>query len=79
MAAGKYQAAATVFRRAIEHEPLNESAHRELMTCWARLGETARAARHYSELTTLLAAQVGIRPAQETTALYEKLVADGKR
>ena len=27
-------------------------------------------------LTTLLAAQVGVRSARETTALYEKLVAD---
>ena len=68
-----YQAAVTVFRRAIEHEPLNESAHRELMTCWARLGETARAVRHYAELTALLRAQVGVPPAAETTALYERL------
>ena len=42
-AAGRYEAAVTAFRRAIEHEPLNEVAHRELMTCWAQLGETARA------------------------------------
>ena len=35
-AAGRHQAAVTAFRRAIEHEPLNESAHRELMTCWER-------------------------------------------
>ena len=75
MAAGRYQPAASLFRRAVEHEPLNESAHRELMTCWAKLGQTARAARHYAELTALLAAQVGVTPARETTALYEKLIA----
>lgn len=50
----------TAFRRAVEHEPLNESAHRELMTCWAQLGETARAVRHYTELTTLLRDAVGV-------------------
>jgi len=72
-AAGRHQAAVTAFRRVIEHEPLNESAHRELMACWAELGETARAVRHYSELTALLADQVGVRPATETTALYERL------
>lgn len=72
-AAGRYEAAVTAFRRAIEHEPLNELAHRELMTCWAQLGETARAVRHYTELTALLADQVGVRPADETTALYERL------
>jgi predicted ATPase/DNA-binding SARP family transcriptional activator len=73
-AAGRYQAAVTAFRRAIEHEPLNESAHRELMTCWERLGENARAARHYEELVTLLREQVGVPPAAETTELYRRLV-----
>ena len=77
MAAGNHQAAVTAFRRAIEHEPLNESAHRELMMCWAQLGETARAVRHYSELTALFKAQVGVPPAAETTALYERLAARG--
>jgi predicted ATPase/DNA-binding SARP family transcriptional activator len=72
-AAGRFQAAVTAFRRAIEHEPLNESAHRELMTCWERLGETARAVRHYEELAALLREQVGVPPATETTALYERL------
>lgn len=72
-AAGNHQAAVTAFRRAVEHEPLNESAHRELMTCWAQLGETARAVRHYTELTALLKERVGIPPSPETTALYENL------
>jgi predicted ATPase/DNA-binding SARP family transcriptional activator len=72
-AAGRYEGAITAFRRAIEHEPLNEVAHRELMTCWARLGQAARAVRHYTELAALLADQLGVRPAAETTALYERL------
>ena len=76
-AAGRYEAAVTAFRRAVEHEPLNEVAHRELMTCWAQLGESARALQHYRELVTLLADQVGVRPAAETTALYERLAGQG--
>jgi DNA-binding SARP family transcriptional activator len=72
-AAGRYQPAAAAFRRAIAHEPLNETAHRELMNCWARLGETARAVRHYGELAELLQEQVGVPPAAETTALYRRL------
>jgi DNA-binding SARP family transcriptional activator len=76
-AAGRHEAAVTTFRRAIEHEPLNEVAHRELMTCWAELGESARALRHYHELTALLAEQVGVRPAAETAALYERLGGQG--
>ena len=59
-AAGRHQAAAALFRRAVAHEPLNE---------------TARAIRHYEELVELLQAQVGVPPAAETTALYQKLVA----
>jgi predicted ATPase/DNA-binding SARP family transcriptional activator len=73
MAAGNHQAAVTAFRRATEHEPLNESAHRELMTCWSQLGETARAVRHYTELAALLKDRVGVPPATETTALYDRL------
>ena len=72
-AAGRYQSAAASFRRAVDHEPLNETAHRELMHCWVHLGETARAVRHYRELVELLQEQVGVRPAAETTALYRRL------
>jgi predicted ATPase/DNA-binding SARP family transcriptional activator len=75
VAAGRHQAAAACFRRAVAHEPLNESAHRELMTCWERLGETARAVRHYEELAQRLHDQLGVAPAPETTALYRKLAA----
>jgi predicted ATPase/DNA-binding SARP family transcriptional activator len=74
-AAGRHQAAAAAFRRAVAHEPLNESAHRELMNCWVRLGETARAVRHYQELVEVLRDQVGVAPAAETTALYGRLLA----
>jgi predicted ATPase/two-component SAPR family response regulator len=72
-AAGRYQPAAAAFRRAVTHEPLNETAHRELMSCWAHLGETARAVRHYKELVELLQQQVGVPPADETTALYRRI------
>ena len=74
VAAGRHQAAAASFRKAVAHEPLNESAHRELMTCWARLGETARAVRHYEELAGVLREQVGVAPAAETEALYRRLL-----
>jgi len=73
-AAGRHQAAATAFRRAVAHEPLNETAHRGLMEAWASLGETARAIRHYERLTELLAQQVGVPPSAETTALHQRLL-----
>jgi DNA-binding SARP family transcriptional activator len=43
------------------------------MNCWAHLGETARAVRHHEELVELLQEQVGVPPAAETTALYQRL------
>ncbi len=73
-AAGRHQAAVTVFRRAVSHEPLNESAHRELMMCWVSLGETARAVRHYHELADRLRDELHVPPAAETTALYRRLM-----
>jgi DNA-binding SARP family transcriptional activator len=72
-AAGRYRPAIVAFRRAVAHDPLNETAHRELMNCWVHLGETARAVRHYQELADLLQEQVGVPPAAETTALYRRL------
>jgi DNA-binding SARP family transcriptional activator len=75
-AAGRYQPAVAAFRRAVAHEPLNETAHRELMSAWAALGETARAVQHYAELTELLARQVGVPPSAETTALYQRLLGE---
>ena len=77
-AAGRHQQAAAAFRRLIAHEPLNETGHRELMSAWATLGETARAVAHYTELSDLLAAQVGVPPAAETTALYRRLLRTGQ-
>jgi DNA-binding SARP family transcriptional activator len=43
------------------------------MNCWVRLGETARAVRHYRDLAELLQEQLGVPPAAETTALYQQL------
>src|ERR1039458_8849894 len=74
VAAGRYGPAAVAFRRLVAHEPLNETAHRELMSCWQHLGETARAVRHYEDLVRLLEEQVGVPPAAETTALYRRLL-----
>ena len=74
VAAGRAGPAAVAFRRAVAHEPLNETAHRELMSCWERLGETPRAVQHYQDLVELLKDQVGVPPSDETTALYRRLL-----
>jgi DNA-binding SARP family transcriptional activator len=39
------------------------------------MGERGRALRHYEELVELLDEQLGTRPAPETSALHEHLLA----
>jgi predicted ATPase/DNA-binding SARP family transcriptional activator len=73
VAGGRVAEAIEVYQRAIAHEPLDETAHRALMECWAAAGQPARAMRHYEELTGLLRTEVGGAPAAQTTALYARL------
>ena len=70
---GQLRQAVQIYEQAIAHEPLDEAAHRELMKCWARLGEPARAIRHYQRLQDLLRKELGAPPAAGTARLYEKL------
>lgn len=69
----RYREAVDVYLRAVAQDPLLEVAHRELMRCWARVGEPARAIRHYLDLTQLLRDELGVRPAAETTAVFSQL------
>jgi len=73
VADGRVLEAIEVYQRAIAHEPLDEAAHRALMECWAASGQSARALRHYGELSELLRVQVGGAPAAQTTELYARL------
>jgi predicted ATPase/DNA-binding SARP family transcriptional activator len=73
VADGRVREAIEVYQRAIGHEPLDETAHRALMECWAAAGQSARAMRHYEELRDLLRAEVGGAPAAQTAALYARL------
>jgi len=71
--AGQFRQAVQIYERAVAHEPLDEAAHRELMKCWARLGEPARALRHYQDLQDFLRKELGAPPAAETARIYESL------
>jgi DNA-binding SARP family transcriptional activator len=50
-----------------------EEAHRELMRCYARLGERGQALRHYQTLEQLMRDELGSPPGPESLALYEQL------
>lgn len=48
--------------------------HRGVIRRYVRMGERARAMRHYRELAALLREQLGVRPSPETGALYAALL-----
>ncbi len=69
----RYAAAAACYRRVLAHDNYLELAHRELMRCYARQGETSQALRHYQGLRSLLHGELGADPSAETALLYERL------
>ncbi|GID91610.1 BTAD domain-containing putative transcriptional regulator [Amorphoplanes digitatis] len=70
---GEYGAAATLARRILADDPCNEDVHRALMLCYARAGLRHLALLQYRQLVTTLWADLRVRPAAETTELYERL------
>jgi DNA-binding SARP family transcriptional activator len=72
-AEARYSLAADVYSQVIACDSYLETAHRELMRCWARQGERGRALRHFHNLSQLLRDELGAAPAPETVALFECL------
>lgn len=55
--------------------PLEEAAHRQLMSLMALGGERSAALEQYQSLRRLLQDELGVEPAAETQALYERIKA----
>lgn len=62
-------------QRLVRLEPWQESAQRALMRLWAAGGQRVLALKQYETCRALLAAEVGIEPEAETTALYQAIKA----
>ena len=60
-------------KRLLTIEPWREEAHRELMRLYARAGQQAAAMRHYKVCVETLEEELGVRPAKETTELFEAI------
>ena len=73
LADARYADAVAVYRRVLAQDEYFEAAHRELMRCFARLGESSQALRHFQSLRTLLRDELGAAPSPETLLLYERL------
>jgi predicted ATPase/DNA-binding SARP family transcriptional activator len=68
-----YTQAARAFLQLLSHDSYHETAHRELMRCYARMGEQSRALQHYQALFAQMRAELGFAPDPATTDLYERL------
>ncbi len=69
----RFDPALAYARRWLALDPLDEAGHRLLMQIHAWAGDRAAAARQYEECVRVLAAELGIEPAPETTALFQTL------
>ncbi len=73
---GKYMTALEYCRRWLSLDPLNETAHRELMVLYAYSGQREAAMRQYRECVRILETEIGVPPLDETTHLYEEIKLD---
>jgi DNA-binding SARP family transcriptional activator len=74
---GEYERACDCARRQVELETWQEEAHQQLMRLLALSGQRGAALAQYETCRRLLAEELGVEPAKETTGLYE-LIRDGR-
>lgn len=72
-ATGRPADAIATTRKILEHEPLQEEAHRRLMRLYYATGDRARALQQYKECRQLLSEELAARPLPETRTLYQAI------
>jgi WD40 repeat protein/DNA-binding SARP family transcriptional activator len=70
---GEYERACEVAWRQVELEPWDEEAHQQLMRALALNNQRSAALAQYETCRRLLAEELGVEPAAETTRLYEQI------
>jgi predicted ATPase/DNA-binding SARP family transcriptional activator len=70
---GEYAVAEAYVRRQLALEPWHESAHQHLMRLLLLNNQRSQALAHYEQCRRILAEELGVEPAAETTALYEQI------
>ncbi|MCP4539361.1 MAG: tetratricopeptide repeat protein [Chloroflexi bacterium] len=73
-----YERARRYARRQVEMEPWREEAHQQLMRLLAHSGQRSAALAQYEICHRILAQELGVEPAQETQALYDRIRSAGK-
>jgi DNA-binding SARP family transcriptional activator len=70
---GDYREALTFAQRLGKLDPLHEGAHRHLMQIHAAMGDREGMRRQYRLCADILGREMGVEPAAETQALYQRL------
>ncbi|MBL7183248.1 MAG: AAA family ATPase [Anaerolineae bacterium] len=70
---GEYERARDYAWRQVELEPWQEEAHQQLMRLLALSGQRSAALAQHEICCRLLAEELGVKPAKETTRLYEQI------
>jgi DNA-binding SARP family transcriptional activator len=74
-AAGRHHDAIRSAQALLTVDPLDEAAHRRLMTAYARTGRTSHALRQFLECRHALVTQLGVEPSAETAAVQARILA----
>lgn len=74
-AAGDLHACLRAALRHLANDDCNENAHRQIMRCYARLGQPQLAERQYRNCVHHLRHSMGLAPSAQTTALYREIAA----
>ena len=71
----EYETAIGYARRWLALDPLQEAAHRQLMSLFSQSGQRAAALRQYENCRQMLSDELGVEPSEETKELYQKIQA----
>ncbi len=69
----EYDTASGFARRWLALDPLHEPAHRRLMELYAWSGQRSAALRQYQDCVRVLDQELGVKPLEETTQLYNAI------
>ncbi len=78
LSAHQYAAVVPVCQKVLTKDRTHEAAHRLLMQCYFAQGLRHLAVRQYQACLRVLREELGISPAEETAALYEQIVFQGR-
>lgn len=73
-----YEKSLAFGERILRLDPLREEIHREMMRLYLACGQRSQALRQFQTCREILAAELDVAPMEETTAVYDRIVAAGR-